>query len=54
MSDDEKCILKWQYLMERCVVRIAVLFIGRQTPIISVLSLARANAYEVASRLPVY
>ncbi|KAJ8917450.1 hypothetical protein NQ315_005497 [Exocentrus adspersus] len=54
MSDDEKCVLKWKYLMERCAVRIAVLFIGRQNPIISIVHLTLANTLEVARRLPVY
>ncbi|KAJ8934929.1 hypothetical protein NQ314_013088 [Rhamnusium bicolor] len=54
MSDDQKCMLKWKYLMERCAVRIAVLFMGKQNPIISVLNITQANTFEVARRLPVY
>ncbi|KAJ8966403.1 hypothetical protein NQ317_009635 [Molorchus minor] len=54
MSDDDKCKLKWKYLMERCAVRIAVLFIGKQLPIITVLCISLADTFEVARRLPVY
>ncbi|KAJ8952495.1 hypothetical protein NQ318_003291, partial [Aromia moschata] len=54
MSDEHKCKLKWRYLMERCAVRIAVTFIGRQNPIVSVLHVKIADTLEVARKLPVY
>ncbi|CAH1155516.1 unnamed protein product, partial [Phaedon cochleariae] len=54
MSDDDKCTLKWKYLMERCAVSIAVLFVGRQNPIISVVQVRLADSLEVSRRLPIY
>lgn len=54
MSDDEKCKLKWNYLMKRCSVYIAVLFIGRQKPVITILQVNEADDREVIKRLPVY
>lgn len=54
MSEDKKCLLKWKYLMQRCAIYIAVLFIGRQKPVISILQIILADDYEVAGRLPVY
>lgn len=54
ISDDKKCQLKWKYLLQRCSVYIAVLFIGRQKPVISILQINLASDYEVCRRLPVY
>ncbi|XP_056644226.1 meiosis-specific with OB domain-containing protein isoform X2 [Diorhabda sublineata] len=54
MSDDEKGILKWKYLLERCAVYIAVIFVGRKSPIISILKISLTNSLEVSRRLAVY
>lgn len=54
MPDDKKCQLKWKYLLQRCSVYIAVFFIGRQKPVISVLQITLANDSEVCEKLPVY
>ncbi|KAG5897442.1 hypothetical protein JTB14_002703 [Gonioctena quinquepunctata] len=54
MSDDEKAMLKWKYLMERCAIYLAVLFVGSQNPVISVLHIRLADPTEVGRRLPVY
>lgn len=54
MSDDLKCQLKWEYLMKRCAIYIAVLFIGKQKPVITILQVNIANDNEVINRLPVY
>ncbi|KAF2904877.1 hypothetical protein ILUMI_01294 [Ignelater luminosus] len=51
-SDEEKTILKWKLLMERCAVRILVTWTGFGNPIISVLGCELASPVEVANRLP--
>lgn len=54
LSEDQKTILKWNFLMERCAVRILVLKAshGRRQPCISVVSCNIADLAEAASRLP--
>lgn len=54
MTDDEKCNLKWKYIMERCAVSLAIMFVGKNTPVIHVLQLVRADMEEIGRRLPVY
>ncbi|XP_066262542.1 meiosis-specific with OB domain-containing protein [Euwallacea similis] len=54
MSEEEKCNLKWLYLLEQCKVHVAVIFALSQTPIVSVLHVERANPVEVSRKLPVY
>ncbi|XP_072397661.1 meiosis-specific with OB domain-containing protein [Diabrotica undecimpunctata] len=54
MSDDEKRILKWKYLLERCAIHIAVVYIGRGFPVITVLNLRLANPLEVSQKLAIY
>ncbi|CAH1992327.1 unnamed protein product [Acanthoscelides obtectus] len=55
LSDDQKGILKWKFLMRRCKVYIAVSYVGGRNPvIITVLDLSIANPLEVAQRLTVY
>ncbi|XP_060516986.1 meiosis-specific with OB domain-containing protein isoform X2 [Cylas formicarius] len=53
MSDDQKCDLKWRYLMERCKIRIAVLFMTSQYPTLSILNVSLADGLEVAKKLAV-
>ncbi|CAG9858492.1 unnamed protein product [Phyllotreta striolata] len=54
LSDEEKEMLKWKYLFEKCAVNIVVLYIGNQSPIISVLKLKRENVLEISRKLAVY
>ncbi|XP_076270084.1 meiosis specific with OB domains hold'em [Rhynchophorus ferrugineus] len=51
-SDDDKCNLKWRYLLERCKVRLAIIFMVGSRPILSVLQMHRVSGEEVAKRLP--
>ncbi|VEN37391.1 unnamed protein product [Callosobruchus maculatus] len=54
-SDDQKCILKWKFLIRRCKVYLAASYVGGRNPvIITVLDLSVANPLEVAQRLTVY
>ncbi|KAB0797464.1 hypothetical protein PPYR_08457 [Photinus pyralis] len=54
MSDEEKTVLKWKLLMERCAVRIHVMVFGFRGPIITVLSCDLASPIDVANRIPHY
>uniref|UniRef100_A0AAR5PFV8 MEIOB-like N-terminal domain-containing protein n=3 Tax=Dendroctonus ponderosae TaxID=77166 RepID=A0AAR5PFV8_DENPD len=53
-TDEEKCVLKWKYLLEQCKLRIAIIFAISQSPIISILHIEKCNPMEVARKLPVY
>lgn len=53
MSDDQKRELKWQYILERCAIRIFVM-INRGRPIISIVNISKENELSVAQKIPVY
>ncbi|XP_030752470.1 meiosis-specific with OB domain-containing protein [Sitophilus oryzae] len=52
MSDDQKCALKWKYLLERCKVRLAVVFMMAPRPVISIVQIQSAALDDVARTLP--
>ncbi|CAH1109944.1 unnamed protein product [Psylliodes chrysocephalus] len=54
LSDEEKQMLKWKYLMERCAVYVAVLFVGHQKPVISILKIRLENPLEAIQKIAVY
>lgn len=54
MTDREKELLKWKYLLERCKVKIIVLKRENSTPLISILTCELAILAEVAAKLPIY
>ncbi|XP_026292663.2 meiosis-specific with OB domain-containing protein [Frankliniella occidentalis] len=55
MSDQQKDILKWNFLMERCAARILVLKASheRRQPYISLISCSIADTSEVAAKIPI-
>ncbi|KAE8741411.1 hypothetical protein FOCC_FOCC013051 [Frankliniella occidentalis] len=55
MTDQQKDILKWNFLMERCAARILVLKASheRRQPYISLISCSIADISEVAAKIPI-
>ncbi|CAH1369705.1 unnamed protein product [Tenebrio molitor] len=53
MSDEEKCALKWKFLMERCAVRIMVSVLNTRRPVVSIISCSKADPIEMAQRIPI-
>lgn len=54
MTERQKELLKWKYLLERCKVKIIVMKRENSTPLISILTCELAELAEVAAMLPVY
>lgn len=54
LTDEQKTMLKWNFLFERCAARILVLKASheRRQPYISIVSCTVADLSEVFSRLP--
>lgn len=50
MDVQKKGQIKWQFLLERCAVRIVVM----KGPLVSILSCSVVDPNEVVSKLPVY
>ncbi|KAF5300331.1 hypothetical protein FQA39_LY11188 [Lamprigera yunnana] len=52
MNIEEKCQLKWKFLMERCIIRIHISTLGFRGTTITILTCELASPLEVANRLP--
>ncbi|KAF4519602.1 hypothetical protein B566_EDAN003769 [Ephemera danica] len=54
MSDDERTILKWRLLLERCAVRVVIVqgTTEQSRPVISIIECERVDPREAAARYP--